>query len=383
MPPPPSADNKTTDSVGAIREGMQIDGAKLTAYLTTAVPNFKGPLQIKQFKLGQSNPTYFLTDGNNKRYVLRKKPPGQLISTKAHAVEREYQVINALGTKTDVPVPIVYTLCTDNSIVGTPFYVMEFLDGRIFTDNNLTGVELADKKAYYKSTMDTLSKLHTTASPAALNLSSFGKHGDFYARQIATLVAISKQQASVVDENGTRGLVPEIPRLNEMISWFQRNQVPDEVSVIHGDFKVDNMVFHSVAPRVIGVLDWELSTIGHPLSDLANLLLPWYTPAVVGANAPGGIGYLDAPRPLPVPEAEDLIKEYCRRAGRPYPIPKFDFCIAFSFFRLTVISQGIASRVVRKQASSASATMAVKMMIPCANLVLGFVDKGDLAPAKI
>ncbi|KAJ3398958.1 hypothetical protein HDV05_002148 [Chytridiales sp. JEL 0842] len=247
---------ETSKSMGSIRAGMNIDEGKLTSYLSTILLDFKAPLTVKQFKFGQSNPTYFLTDASGKRYVLRKKPPGELISKKAHQVEREHQILHALGTKTDVPVPRVFALCEDSGVVGTPFYVMEFLDGRIFTDNDLPSVAVEDRRAYYNATIDTLSKLHR--APYTLpTLKNYGRPGDFYLRQMTTLVSISRMQASVTDDQG-KTPVPPIPRLKEMLAWFKRNAVADEVSIVHGDFKVDNVVFHPVAPRVIGVLDWEL-----------------------------------------------------------------------------------------------------------------------------
>ncbi|KAJ3195606.1 hypothetical protein HK101_011669 [Irineochytrium annulatum] len=348
-----------------------------------------GPIEIRQFKFGQSNPTYLLRDASNKRYVLRKKPPGNLISKKAHAVEREYKVLNALGIKSDVPVPRVYVLCEDTSVLGTPFYVMEFLDGRIFTENTMQSVTDPDiKRVCYNSVMDTLARLHKP-DPVALGLIPAPAPGkartggaSFYERQIATLVGISRAQGAVVDP-ATNKPVGDLTRLDDMIAWFRRNVVPDEVTVVHGDFKVDNMVFHPTSPRVIGVLDWELSTVGHPLSDLANLLLPWYTDHAMGFGGPGGAGFRGAPRPLPVPEADELMKEYCRLTGRTYPIPKFEFCIAFSWFRLAVISQGVNARYVRGQASSANAKDMAGAFRMCCNAVLEYVDGGDLKPSRL
>ncbi|KAJ3118218.1 hypothetical protein HDU96_003258 [Phlyctochytrium bullatum] len=368
---------------------MELDESRLVPYLAKAIPKFESPLKIRQFKFGQSNPTYMLEDGKFRRFVLRKKPPGALISKKAHAVEREYKILHTLGKFTDVPVPRVFVLCEDNSVVGTPFYVMEFMDGRIFTENTLNSIpEYEIRHSCYMAVIDTLARLHRP-DPIKLGLAPALPAGEsrkpqkpFYERQIATLVGISTAQGNVKDPD-TGKAVGQIPRLNEMIEWFRRNAVSDETTIVHGDFKVDNMVFHPTAPRVIGVLDWELSTVGHPLSDLANLLLPWYSTQEIGSQAPGGVGFLDAKRPLPVPEADELIKEYCRRTHRPYPIPRFDFCIAFSFFRLAVITQGVAARVALKQASSANAHHAAKMFIPCCNLVLNFVDKGDLNSSKL
>ncbi|KAI9344251.1 kinase-like domain-containing protein [Obelidium mucronatum] len=352
-------DQPDTTGTTTVRIGMELNETRLTEYLvkhfksSTGTVEFKPPISIKQFKFGQSNPTYFISDANNNQFVLRKKPPGKLISKSAHAVEREYRVINALYTKSNVPVPRVFVLCEDDQIIGTPFYVMQFLKGRIFANNSLPELEPATRKECYNALMDTLAKLHT-ASISHLNLQTYSHNPNgFYARQIATLTSITTQQHAT---NPTK--VPAIPRLNDMLTWFQKNMVPNEpATIVHGDFKLDNVVFHATESKVIGILDWELSTLGHPLSDLANCLLPWYTPAMFAKLLPGGAGLKDVERPLPVPEAGDLMQVYCRKVGRLFPIPRFDFCVAFSFFRLLVIMQ--------------------------ATLVLDFVDRGDLTPGKL
>lgn len=322
--------NEHGQATSAVREGMQIDTTNLLSYLKQHMPNgFTEPLEVRQFKLGQSNPTYFLKDGNGTQYVLRKKPPGTLISQTAHAVEREYQILHALSTKTDVPVPKVYLLCTDTEVLGTPFYVMQFLQGRIFSDNLLRTVNggVETTRQYYFSIVDTLAKLHK-APFREIGLENYGKQGGFYERQIRRLFQVSKAQASVTDDAGVP--VGDLYSLRTSIEWFKRNLPKDEITLVHGDFKLDNMVFHPSQPKVIGMLDWELSTIGHPLSDLANLLLPWYTPDVF----PKGMALMDAERPLGVPEAEEIIREYCRLTGREYPIKNWDFCVAFAFFRV-------------------------------------------------
>ncbi|KAJ3055488.1 hypothetical protein HK097_010347 [Rhizophlyctis rosea] len=352
---------------------MELDQTKLETFLKAEqAVGIEAPLQIRQFKHGQSNPTYFLKDAKGRRLVLRKKPPGALLSKTAHAVEREYRVLSTLKHHTDVPVPEVFTLCEDPAVIGTPFYIMQFLDGRIFTDQRLLDVPSSDRKAYYYSIIDTLARLHR-ADYKSLGLEDFGKPKGFYERQIRTLVGVSKAQGQVTDAKGNA--VGDLDRLNDAIAWFKRNQVADEATIVHGDFKLDNVVFHPTTSNVIGVLDWEMSTIGHPLSDLANLLLPYYVPTTFLGHS---FGLRDAPRPLPIPEADDLILEYCRLTNRRYPIPNWKFCVAFSFFRLAVITQGIAARVKRGQASSAEAETFGKVFQPLARLIGEVVDRGDL-----
>ncbi|KAJ3013316.1 hypothetical protein HKX48_005821 [Thoreauomyces humboldtii] len=352
---------------------MQLDAAKLSAYLRNHMPaGFKEPIQIKQFNLGQSNPTYYIQDAAGSRHVLRKKPPGTLLSQTAHAVEREFLVLNALSKHTDVPVPKVYALCEDLDVLGTPFYIMEFLQGRIFTDNLLRSVpSKQDRRQCYFSMIETLARLHR-APYATIGLEKYGKPGGFYERQIRRMVQVSRAQAATTDETGVA--VGELESLSTSIAYFKANQPKDEVSLCHGDFKLDNVVFHPDRPEVIGLLDWELSTVGHPLTDLANMLLPFYTPG----QFPADIALMDVERPLDIPEADDLIREYCRLTDRPFPIPNWDFCVAFAFFRLAVITQGVAARVARKQASSANAVAAAGLRQHCARRVAQIASGASL-----
>ncbi|KAI8374484.1 kinase-like domain-containing protein [Radiomyces spectabilis] len=359
-------------STSDVRSGHELDVAKLEAYLGEHVPGFNRPLHISQFKLGQSNPTYLLKDGNQQQYVLRKKPPGQLLSSTAHAVEREYRILRALGTHSDVPVPHVYTLCEDTSIIGTPFYVMEFLAGRIFADVRMLQLPFEERRQCWFSAVETLAKLHRVDF-AAIGLENYGRNSGFYDRQMRSLSKVSQAQAETKD-NETGDKVGPIPRLEEMFAWFKRNQVKDQATIVHGDFKIDNLIFHPTEPRVIGVLDWELSTIGHPLSDLSNLLQPFYIPPSQELAGFKGIKKED----LPIPDAQDLMQAYCLCLGTTYPIDRWNFAVAFSFFRVSVILQGIAARVARKQASSAEAKSYAARFKPMAYLALQFVDEGDL-----
>ncbi|KAI8887985.1 APH-domain-containing protein [Backusella circina FSU 941] len=357
-------------STSSIRTGHEIDVDKLEAYLLKSVPGFKGPLDVSQFKHGQSNPTYLLKDGNKKQYVLRKKPPGTLISKTAHAVEREYRIINAMS-KTDVPVPKVYTLCEDVAVIGTPFYVMEFLEGRIFSDVRMLSLPFEERRQCWISAVETLGKLHAVDF-TAVGLGDYGRNSGFFQRQMRSLGKVQAAQAAVVDEDTGKAVGP-LPRIDELYAWFKRNEVEDVATIVHGDFKIDNMIFHPTEPRVIGVLDWELSTIGHPLSDLSNLFQPFYVP-----NVGQLIGLRDIKGPLPIPGAEELMKYYCGQRNISYPIPNWEFAIAFSFFRLAVIAQGIAARVARKQASSAQAKIYAEKFKPINALALEYVDKGDI-----
>ncbi|KAI9490368.1 kinase-like domain-containing protein [Zychaea mexicana] len=365
-------------ATSGVRAGHELNEAALEAYLVANVAGFVAPLEIKQFKHGQSNPTYLIKDGNKKQYVLRKKPPGALLSSTAHAVEREYRIIKALGDSTNVPVPKVYTLCSDKAVIGTPFYVMEFLKGRIFEDVRMPSIPYEERRKCWFSAMETLAKLHRVDFKA-IGLGNYGKPSGFYERQIRSLAKVSAAQAAAVDEE-TGNAVGPIPRLDELFAWFTKNQVPDQATIVHGDFKIDNLVYHPTEPRVIGILDWELSTIGHPLSDLSNLLQPFYVPAKSNLVMRG---FKNSTEPLPIPPSDELMQAYCNTVGSPYPIDRWLFAVAFSFFRLAVITQGIAARVARKQASSAEAKTYAAMFKPVAALGLEIVDEGDLKPSKL
>ncbi|KAI8069039.1 kinase-like domain-containing protein [Gilbertella persicaria] len=360
-----------SQSTSSVRSGHEIDTKSLESYLLKQIPGFSVPLHISQFNHGQSNPTYLLKDNNQQQYVLRKKPPGSLISKTAHAVEREYRIIRALGENTNVPVPKVYALCEDHSVIGTPFYVMEFLKGRIFDDIQMLDIPSEERRLCWFSAVETLAKLHAVDFKA-IGLSDYGKDSGFYTRQMKSLLNVSETQAAVVDQD-TKKAVGSIPRLNEMLAWFKRNQVKDQATLVHGDFKIDNLIFHPTEPKVIGILDWELSTIGHPLSDLSNLLQPFYIPREHGLVGLKGM------KELPIPNAEELMQSYCSQLDTvPYPIQNWPFAVAFSFFRLSVIAQGIAARVARKQASSAKAKLHAEKFKPVAYLALEIMDQGDL-----
>lgn len=247
-----------------------IDQASLERYLEKHVPEIKPPLELKQFGFGQSNPTYQITDSRRKRFVLRKKPPGQLLSKTAHQVDREYRVIHALE-KTDVSVPKTYCLCEDDSVIGTAFYIMEFLDGRMFQNPSFPGVSEHDRREMWHDSIRTLAKLHRVR-PKDVGLETFGKPSGFYNRQIRTFSSLAESQAAAKDQDSGEP-VGQLPHFSEFLEFFgqEQKQPQDRGALVHGDYKIDNLVFHKTEPKVIGILDWEMSTVGHPLADLCNL----------------------------------------------------------------------------------------------------------------
>ncbi|KAL1971747.1 hypothetical protein VTN31DRAFT_1835 [Thermomyces dupontii] len=337
-----------------------IDVSSLERYIDGHFPAIKTPLDVKQFGFGQSNPTYLLTAADGQKYVLRKKPPGKLLSKTAHMVEREYQIIHALKS-TDVPVPKAYTLCEDSSVVGTPFYIMEFLDGRMFADPSFPGVRPDERQELWRSAIHTLAKLHRV-DPKSVGLENFGKHSGFYDRQIATLSRVSHAQAQAVDVD-TKEPVGELPYFEENVRFFSNKatQPRDRATLVHGDFKIDNLVFHKTEPRVIGILDWEMATIGHPLSDISNLTSPYYLNSTAEFSRetfrPGVVPGL--------PTRDECLAWYASEAGWD-PRPEIRWGDAFFAFRSSVIMQGIAARYALRQASSARAGEYSQMMKPFA-----------------
>jgi len=319
-----------------VRESHRFDEASLANWMRLHVPGFEGPLVVEQFKGGQSNPTYKLTTPG-RAYVLRRKPPGPLLKG-AHAVEREARVLTALG-KVGFPVPHVDALCIDESVIGTWFFVMSMVEGRIFWDATFPNVTRAQRPAYFDAMNETIARLHQL-DPEAIGLRDYGRPGNYFARQISRW---SKQYL----DDAEAGRDADMDRLLE---WLPAN-IPagDEASLVHGDFRCDNMIFHSVEPKVLAVLDWELSTLGHPLADFAYHAIMYRMPPDIVAGLAGA--NLQA---LNIPTESDYIAAYCRRTGR-QSIPAYDFYIAFNFFRLAAIFHGIKGRVIRGVAASAHA----------------------------
>jgi aminoglycoside phosphotransferase (APT) family kinase protein len=319
-----------------VREGYHFDEAALAGWMETHVEGFAGPLSVEQFKGGQSNPTYKLvTPGRS--YVLRRKPPGQVLKG-AHAVEREAQVLSALGS-VGYPVAHVYGLCTDESVLGSWFYVMEMVEGRIFWDATFPDVSAAERPAYFDAMNAAMAQLHSI-DYAAVGLADYGKPGNYFARQVGRW---SRQYLE--DELAGRD-----PNMDALVEWLP-TAIPegDETSVVHGDFRCDNMIFHPTEPRVIAVLDWELSTLGHPLADFSYHAMMYHMPPSIVAGLEGAD--LAA---LNIPSEADYVAAYCRRTGRD-DIASWDFYMAFNFFRLAAIFHGIKGRYLRGTAASANA----------------------------
>ncbi|EPE06479.1 acyl- dehydrogenase family member 11 [Ophiostoma piceae UAMH 11346] len=347
---------------GPVRQ--PIDVARLEAYLKDNVPEIELPLEIKQFGFGQSNPTYQLTSPSGARYVIRKKPPGKLVSKAAHKVEREYRILAALGgtperaKQTGVPVPRAYILCEDSSIIGTPFYVMSFLDGRIIEDPAIPDEEIqhdpARRRAMWSAAVRALARLHRV-DPASVGLAAYGKPSGFYNRQIQTWKAICAAQAAARDKE-TDVPVGELPHFQDIMGFFSdpRYQPRDRSTLIHGDFKIDNLVFHKTSPEVIGILDWEMSTRGHPLSDLLNLLTPFQT-AHLSAKIHNGHPIFLPGKLVGLPTQDEITAMYAAEAGWIPTVSEVRWAAAFNIFRQAAICQGIAARYAGRQASSEKA----------------------------
>jgi aminoglycoside phosphotransferase (APT) family kinase protein len=324
-----------------VREAHRFDEAALDRWLAANVPGYQGPLTVEQFKGGQSNPTYRLTTPG-RRYVLRRKPPGKLLPG-AHAVDREYRVIAALHAQ-GFPVAEPFGLCDEEAVIGTPFYVMDMVEGRIFWDASFPEVPTGERARYFDAMNATVAALHAI-DPDAAGLGDYGKPGNYFERQIGRW---SKQYLGDAEAG-------RVPAMDRLVEWLPAHLPPDEphARIIHGDYRCDNMIFHPSEPRVLAVLDWELSTLGHPLADFSYHLMMYRMPPGITA----GLAGLDLP-PLNIPSEEEYVAAYCRRTARD-GIPDLDFYIAFNMFRLCAILHGIKGRVVRGTAASGHAEAAV------------------------
>ncbi|MGN6529287.1 MAG: phosphotransferase [Burkholderiaceae bacterium] len=348
-----------------VAESHRFDVAALEAHLARHLPGFAGPLSVEQFKGGQSNPTYKLSTPA-RAYVMRSKPgPVAKLLPSAHAIEREYRVMDALAA-TDVPVARMLLLCEDEAVIGRAFYVMEHVEGRVLWDQGLPGATPAARGAIYDEMNRVIAALHRV-DPTAIGLADYGKPGNFFARQIGRWT--KQYQASITEP---------IEAMDRLIDWLPGHMPASaldesQVAIAHGDFRMDNLIFHPTEPRVLAVLDWELSTLGHPLGDFSYHCMAWHIP-------PGtfrGIGGLDHAA-LGIPAERDYVRRYCERTGRADPdalLADWNFYLAYNLFRLAAILQGIARRVVDGTASSAQARATGAGARPLAELAWQFAQK--------
>jgi aminoglycoside phosphotransferase (APT) family kinase protein len=318
-----------------VRENHRFDEAALARYLAGSLPDFADGCVIRQFQGGQSNPTFRLETARG-AYVLRKQPPGKLLPS-AHAVDREYAVLRALADS-KVPVPRVRLLCTDASVIGQMFYVMDYVPGRVLTDRLLPECTRAERAAIYDDMNRVLAELHRVEF-RAVGLESFGRPDGYVARQVARW---SKQYAA----SKTR----DLPAMDSLTEWLARQAPPaDEAAIVHGDFRLGNLIVHPSEPRIVAVLDWELATIGHPVADLAYNCLPYR----IADGAGRGFGDADLAS-LGIPSEEAYVAAYARRAGRP-AIPRWEFFLVLAMFRIAAILAGVHRRALDGNAADARA----------------------------
>ena len=332
-----------------VAERQRFDVAALESYLSAQVDGFAGPMTVEQFKGGQSNPTFKLITPR-KTYVLRSKPgPAARLLASAHAIDREFRVMSGLSGS-EVPVATMYCLCEDESVIRRAFYVMAFVDGRVLWDPQLPGMTPEQRAAIFDEMNRVKAALHKVDFAAA-GLSDYGKHDGYLARQIARW---GKQYRASETES--------IPAMDALIEWLPAH-IPagEETSIVHGDYRLDNVIFHATEPRILAVLDWELSTLGHPLADFAYHCMTWYLPPGAGR----GLGGIDLTG-TGIPTVQEYIARYCGRTGRQDGIPNFKFYMAYNMFRMAGILQGIMKRVVDGTAASAQAVAMGKSTRPIA-----------------
>ena len=325
-----------------------IDIPRLEEWMSAHIEGFAGPLDVEQFAGGQSNPTFLLKSAG-RRYVLRRKPAGKLLPS-AHAVDREYRVITALED-TEVPVAHGFGLCSDPAVLGADFYVMDYVEGRIFWTAALPEVPAENRRAIYLEMIRVLAAMHAV-DYTAVGLGDYGKPTQYVARQVSRWA--QQYRASATDP---------IEAMERLIEWLPQN-VPanDETSLVHGDYRLDNTIFHPSEPRILAVLDWELSTLGHPLVDLAYFCMRYH----LTANEFGGLAGVDVGA-LMIPTEEECVADYCRRRGRAPVAPgEWSYYLAFCMFRLAAILQGVLARAIQGNASSATALEAGRRARPLA-----------------
>ncbi len=351
-----------------VEERHRIDELSLDRWMRENVEGYQGPLTVLQFKGGQSNPTYRL-DTPARSYVMRRKPFGKLLPS-AHAVDREFRVIAALG-KQGFPVAKAYALCTDDAVIGAVFYIMSMEEGRVFWDPALPSqhiMSMEEGRVFWDPTLpsqppevrgkiftskiETLAKLHTY-DPQAIGLGDFGKSGNYFARQVDRW---TKQYRASETQH--------IPEVEKLIEWLPRTVPQQErVSIVHGDYRLDNMIFHATEPRVIAVLDWELSTLGDPMADFTYLLMQWTMPGLANADL----------KALNIPSMEEAAEIYCNATGS--AVPDLNWYFSYNLFRLACITQGIAGRIRDGTAASAKAMESAKRTVPLAKASWEYAQK--------
>ena len=334
----------------------QFDTDKLARYLEDRIPGFRGPLVATKFAGGQSNPTFML-EARSGRYVLRRQPPGELLKS-AHAVDREFRVLVALAN-TDVPVPRAYNLCEDRDVIGSMFYVMSFAAGRIFWDPSLAELDKGARAPIYAAIVETLAALHNV-DVDAVGLADYGRAGNYFERQIG--VWTKQYRASETER---------LEAMETLIEWLPANCPQDDglPSLVHGDFRIDNLIFDAVDPKIIAILDWELSTLGNPLADLAYFCMCLRLPSV--GYIPGLLGKDRGE--LGVPDEAAIVRRYCELRGIP-AIAHWNFYLAFSFFRLAAIAQGVKKRALGGNASNARACQVGDMARHLAEAAAALID---------
>ncbi len=333
-----------------VEERHRIDEISLDRWLSQNVDGYKGPLTVLQFKGGQSNPTYRL-DTPDRSYVMRRKPFGKLLPS-AHAVDREFRVISALSKQPGFPVARAYALCTDDNVIGAAFYIMSMEEGRVFWDPSLPTQTPDDRRKIFTSKIETLAHLHNF-DPEKIGLADFGRPGNYFARQVDRW---TKQYRASETQH--------IPEFEKLAEWLPKTLPPQErVSIVHGDYRLDNMIFHPTEPKVKAVLDWELSTLGDPMADFTYLLMQWTMPGLAGVDI----------KALGIPSMEEAAQIYCNIAGT--PVPDLNWYFAYNLFRLAGITQGIAGRIRDGTAANAKAMESAKRTVPLSKDAWAYAQK--------
>mgnify|MGYP001158115747 FL=1 len=347
--------DKTFSGIQKVPKALSFNENSLLDWMKLNIEEFEGPIIINQFRGGQSNPTYKI-ESKSHTYVLRRKPPGKLLPS-AHAVDREFKIMSALHSF-GYPVPRMYSYCEDQSVIGTSFYIMDYVEGRIFWDPLMPEIPSKERYSLYEAANKELAKLHNI-NFKQIKLENYGKPGNYFSRQI------SRWSSQYRSSETTK-----IKEMDNLISWLP-SSIPDQerTSIVHGDFRIDNIIFHPTEPRVLAVLDWELSTLGDPLSDFTYHLMQWKMPPEVR----GGFDSLKL-REYGIPELEEYINLYCKRTNR-NQIINLDFYFSFNVFRLAAIIQGVYSRALNGNASNRKAIEMGEMVYPLAKLSWEFAIK--------